>query len=164
MAMTSDAFRRFRITRPLGPTGISRALECLIEFAFQHGLQEFPGSVPKPSFNGIEPVVEKMRRSLGFRLRLLRHRAKACHGVISAGFGRNRLLDQAGDYAAFNFQPLPLRHRFPKAVPSDLWPNSILLRPRILTLMSRIMLSVPAHRVCPGFFRPPSAAFQGHEL
>src|SRR5260370_24537503 len=23
---------------------------------------------------------------------------------------RNRLLDQAGDYAAFNFQPLPLRH------------------------------------------------------
>jgi replicative DNA helicase len=36
----------------------------------------------------------------------------ACHGVISAGFGRNRLLDQAGDYAASNFQPLPLRHRW----------------------------------------------------
>jgi hypothetical protein len=35
----------------------------------------------------------------------------ACHGVISAGSRRNRLLHQAGDYAAFNFQPLPLRHR-----------------------------------------------------
>jgi CRP-like cAMP-binding protein len=35
----------------------------------------------------------------------------ACHGVISAGSRRNRLLHQAGDYAAFNFQPLPLRHQ-----------------------------------------------------
>ena len=34
-----------------------------------------------------------------------------CHGVISAGESRNRLLHQAGDYAAFNFQPLLLRHR-----------------------------------------------------
>jgi hypothetical protein len=35
----------------------------------------------------------------------------ACHGVISAALQRrNRLLDQAGDYAAFIFQPLPLRH------------------------------------------------------
>ena len=33
-----------------------------------------------------------------------------CHGVISAGESRNRLLHQAGDYAAFNFQPLLLRH------------------------------------------------------
>jgi hypothetical protein len=33
-----------------------------------------------------------------------------CHGVISAGLRQNRLLHQAGDYAAFNFQPLPLRH------------------------------------------------------
>src|SRR5207302_7402102 len=43
-------------------------------------------------------------------------RAMACHGVISAGSRRNRLLHQAGDYAAFNFQPLPLRHRsrFPR--------------------------------------------------
>ena len=35
----------------------------------------------------------------------------ACHGVISAGLRRNRLLHQAGDYAAFNFQLLPLRHQ-----------------------------------------------------
>jgi hypothetical protein len=27
-----------------------------------------------------------------------------------AGLRRNRLLHQAGDYAAFNFQPLPLQH------------------------------------------------------
>jgi hypothetical protein len=31
-----------------------------------------------------------LRRSFGFQLRLLTHRAMACHGVISAGFGRNR--------------------------------------------------------------------------
>src|SRR5262245_5412492 len=38
--------------------------------------------------------------------------------LTGGGFGRssairlcrNRLLDQAGDYAAFNFQPLPLQH------------------------------------------------------
>ena len=45
------------------------------------------------------------------RLRWVRHRAMACHGVISAGSRRNRLLHQAGDYAAFNFQPLPLRRQ-----------------------------------------------------
>ena len=97
--------------RPLGPAGIARAVQDLVELGFQHRLQEFTGSIAKASFNRIEPVVEKLYRSFGFRLRLLRHRAMACHGVISAGLRRNRLLDQAGDYAAFKFQPLPLRHR-----------------------------------------------------
>jgi hypothetical protein len=82
----------------------------LVELGFQHRLQEFTGSIAKGSFNRIEPIVEKVYRSFGFRLRLVRHRAMACHGVISAGSRRNRLLHQAGDYAAFNFQPLPLRH------------------------------------------------------
>jgi hypothetical protein len=75
-------------------------------------LQKFMDSIAKAGFNRIEPVVEKVYRSFGFRLRLVRRRAMACHGVISAGICRNRLLHQAGDYAAFNFQPLPLRHRY----------------------------------------------------
>jgi hypothetical protein len=33
-------------------------------------LQEFAGSIPKPNFNRIEPVVEKVHRSFSFRLRL----------------------------------------------------------------------------------------------
>ena len=37
-------------------------------------------------------------------MRLARYRAMACHGVISAGFRRNRLLHRAGDYAAFSLQ------------------------------------------------------------
>jgi hypothetical protein len=37
----------------------------------------------------------------------------ACHGVISTGAQTpESLVDQAGDYAAFIFQPLPLQHRF----------------------------------------------------
>src|SRR6516162_9310451 len=91
MAMTSGALQYLRSTaRPLAPAGISRALEHLIEFAFQHSLQEFAGSIPQASFNRIEPVVEKRHRSFDFQLRMVRHRAMACHGVISAGFGRNR--------------------------------------------------------------------------
>jgi hypothetical protein len=39
-------------------------------------------------------------------LRLVSGRAMACHGVFSAGICRNRLLDQAGDYATSEFQPL----------------------------------------------------------
>ena len=57
------ASRSFRIAgRSLGPAGIARAVEHLIELGFKHGLQEFVGSIPKTSFNRIEPVVEKVHR------------------------------------------------------------------------------------------------------
>jgi hypothetical protein len=112
VAVTGDARRFLRIAaRPLRPVDIARAVEHLVELGFEHGLQEFAGAIPKASFNRVEPVVEKLHRSFGFRLRWVRHRAMACHGVISAGSRRNRLLHQAGDYAAFNFQPLPLRRQ-----------------------------------------------------
>jgi hypothetical protein len=71
--------------RPLRAAGIAGAIERLVELAFEHGLQQFAGPIPKPGFNRIEPVVEKGHRSFGFRLRLVGHRATACHGVISAG-------------------------------------------------------------------------------
>ena len=43
------------------------------------------GAIPQASFNRVEPVVEKVRRSSAFRLRLVSYRGMARHGVISAG-------------------------------------------------------------------------------
>jgi hypothetical protein len=77
----------------------------------EYGLQEFAGSIPQHGFDRIEPIVEKVLRRLDFRLRQERRRAMARHGVISAGAQTpESLVDQAGDYAVFIFQPLPLRH------------------------------------------------------
>ena len=75
-----------RITaRRLCATGVARARQNFVELAFEHGLQEFTRSIPKASFDRIEPVVEKVLRRLDFRLRQARGRDIACHGVISAG-------------------------------------------------------------------------------
>src|SRR6516162_9692346 len=85
VAVTSNARRAFRIGgRPLGAAGIARAVEHFVELGFEHGVQELTGSIPQASFNRVEPV-EKVHRSLSFRLRLVSYRAMARHGVISAG-------------------------------------------------------------------------------
>ena len=56
----------------------------------------------------IEPIVEKLFIGhIGRRLRGI-----IFHGVISIGAPTPiRFLEQRGDYATFNFQPLLLRHR-----------------------------------------------------
>src|SRR5438270_8125532 len=74
-------------------------------------MEEVANPIAKAGFDRVEPAVEKMYRRLGFRLRQARRRAIARHGGSPPAYQRrNRLLDQAGDYAPFNFQPLPLRH------------------------------------------------------
>jgi hypothetical protein len=66
-AVTSNARRSFRIAgRPLGAAGIVRAVEHFVELGFEHGLQEFAGSIPQSSFDRIKPVVEKVHRSFAF--------------------------------------------------------------------------------------------------
>ena len=67
VAVTGGARGCLRIAaRPLGPAGIARAIENLVELGFEHGLQEFAGSIPKTCFNRIEPVVENVPRRLNF--------------------------------------------------------------------------------------------------
>ena len=67
VAVTGGARGCLRIAaRPLGPAGIARAIENLVELGFEHGLQEFAGSIPKACFNRIEPVVENVSRRLNF--------------------------------------------------------------------------------------------------
>jgi hypothetical protein len=85
-------------------TSIARAAKRFLKLCFEHRLQEFAGAIPEVRFNRVE--LEKVTCSLGLTLRLVSGRAMACHGVISAGICRNRLLDQAGDYATSEFQPL----------------------------------------------------------
>ena len=70
----------------------------LFDLRFEHGLQKFASWVPEARLDRIEPVVEKPSS----RVRPQRGRANApswrdLHPRSNAG---NRLLDQAGDYAA----------------------------------------------------------------
>src|SRR5215211_5287258 len=84
MAVTSDPRHRRRIpARWLHPAGVARAGKHLVEFAFEHRLQEFPRPLAKGRFDRIEPAVEKVLRRLDFRLQQARRRAIVRHGVIS---------------------------------------------------------------------------------
>jgi hypothetical protein len=86
VAVTADAHRLLRIVaRWLRAPGVARAGERLVELGLEHGLQEFAGSIAKPGFDWVEPVVEKVLCCRDFRLRQARRRAMARHGVISAG-------------------------------------------------------------------------------
>ena len=68
VAMTGDEGRRLRIAaRPLHTPAVARARQHLIELALEHRLQEVARSIPKASFDRVEPVVEKIFLGLDFR-------------------------------------------------------------------------------------------------
>src|SRR5262249_47154680 len=91
-----------------GLAGVARARKYFVELSLEYGLQAFASSIAKACFDRIEPIGEKMFRRLDFRLRQASRCVTARHGVISAGISvPESLLHQAGDYAAFIFQPLP---------------------------------------------------------
>src|SRR5712691_2467604 len=76
VAVTGGADRSLRIIPGrLRTAGVARSRQRRVELAFEHGLQEFVNSIAKPSFYRVEPVVEKVRRRLDFRLRQARSRA-----------------------------------------------------------------------------------------
>ena len=85
--MTGDGSRRHLriVARRRRPPGVARTGEHLVELGLQHGFKQFANSIPKPSFDRVELVVEKPPARLHFRLRLARRRAMARHGVISTG-------------------------------------------------------------------------------
>jgi hypothetical protein len=75
----SAAYDRFGKPRPLIPIPPQRS----VEFRFQEVLNEAANAGPHPSFQGIEPIVPKEKRSFGScRRRICDIRF---HGVISIG-------------------------------------------------------------------------------
>ena len=97
---------------PPPPPSIVRPRQHLVELAFEHAFEEFRTRSRSPASIGSNQLSKRCSAvsisDCGSEAVML----FACHGVISAGESRNRLLEQAGDYAAFNFQPLPLRVSF----------------------------------------------------
>ena len=65
------------------PPPVPRARQCLIQLAFDHRLDEAAHTITHPSFDRIEPIVEKIHSWFGDRLRGIRLRDKALHGVVS---------------------------------------------------------------------------------
>jgi hypothetical protein len=92
--------------RPLIPVSTKRH----VEFRFQEFLDEAANAGPHPGFQGIEPIVPKEKRSFGCLHRRLY--GIHFHGVISVGaLTPIRFVEQCGDYATINFQPLLRRHQ-----------------------------------------------------
>src|SRR5580704_17703136 len=65
------------------PPPVARAHQCLIQFAFDHGLDETAHPIAHPSFDRIEPIVEKIHSCFANRLRGIRLRDNVLHGVVS---------------------------------------------------------------------------------
>ena len=65
------------------PPPVARAHQCLIQLAFDHGLDETAHPIAHPSFDRIEPIVEKIHSWFANRLRRLRLRDNVLHGVVS---------------------------------------------------------------------------------
>jgi hypothetical protein len=84
----------------------------LVELGFQHGLQKVANSIPalrrRRRSRHDKPYQDILLAAVGNRERAaIFSTASSTRSKLAFG---NRLLDQAGDYAAFIFQPLPLRH------------------------------------------------------
>ena len=64
-------------------TGAARAHQCLIQLALDHRLDEAAHPITHPSFDRIEPIVEKIHSCFANRLRGIRLRDNVLHGVVS---------------------------------------------------------------------------------
>ena len=89
-------------------TLVTLARQSSIKFGFQDFLNEAANAPPHSSLQWIEPIFPKKKRCIGRIGQLFR--VNRFHGVISIGAPTpNLLVEQAGDYATFEFQP-PRRH------------------------------------------------------
>ncbi len=93
--------------RRLRPPSVARPRQRRLQFFFDQRFDKAPHLRAQRRLDRIEPIVEKS--FVGDISR--RIHAISFHGAISIGaLSRFSLLKQRGDYATFNFQPLPLRH------------------------------------------------------
>src|SRR5215472_875658 len=72
-----DAAQRLR------PAPVPRPLQLLVQLALDHGLDKAAHPITHRGFNRIEPIIEKIHRCIGERLRGIRLRGNALHGVVS---------------------------------------------------------------------------------
>src|SRR5215471_19518958 len=93
MPVTGDSDQAIIIVarRFWAPT-VSPAHQCRIELALNHSLNKFAHPIAYPSFDRIEPVVEQINRCVGGRLRGIRLRANAHHGVVSSPAHQRRMI------------------------------------------------------------------------
>jgi hypothetical protein len=62
---------------------VARPRQRNVQLTLNHGMDEFANPIAQPTFDRIEPVVEKINSRLGCRLRGIRLCGNACHGVVS---------------------------------------------------------------------------------
>jgi hypothetical protein len=93
MPVTGDSDQAIIIVarRFWAPT-VSPAHQCRIELALNRSLNKFAHPIAYPSFDRIEPVVEQINRCVGGRLRGIRLRANALHGVVSSPAHQRRMI------------------------------------------------------------------------
>jgi hypothetical protein len=84
VAVTADANRALAIAAQwLHAASVAGPRQSRFQLALEHALDEFANPIAQASLDRIKPVVEKLSRSLGLRLRKLRLHGIACHGVVS---------------------------------------------------------------------------------
>jgi len=91
--MTGSASRALTIAARWLPTAsVARPRQRHVEFTLEHGVEKFVNPIAQASFDRIEPVAEKMGSRLGCRLRRIRLRGIACHGVVSSPALQRRMI------------------------------------------------------------------------
>src|SRR4249920_1621337 len=91
------------------PPPVARAHQCLIQLAFDHGLDKAAHPIAHPSFDRIEPIVEKIHSCFANRLRGIRLRDNVLHGVVSyltLQRSDDSRFEHPGDYATLNSNQL----------------------------------------------------------
>jgi hypothetical protein len=67
----------------LGQPSIPRAQQGRVQLAFDHALDEAAHPITHSSFDRVEPIVEKIHSRVDDRLRGIKLRGSALHGVVS---------------------------------------------------------------------------------
>ena len=78
--------------RRLRTAGVARARQRRVELALDHPLDELAHPIAHPGLDRIEPVVEKINSRFGRRLRGIRLRGIARHGVVSGPTLQRRMI------------------------------------------------------------------------
>jgi hypothetical protein len=80
------AARRFRMA------SVARPRQRNVQLALDHGMDEFANPIAQASFNRVKPIVEKVDSRFGCRLRRLKLRGNARHGVVSCPALQRRMI------------------------------------------------------------------------
>src|SRR5262249_5207454 len=103
-----DAAQRLR------PAPVPRPLQLLVQLALDHGLDKAAHPITHRGFNRIEPIIEKIHSCIGDRLRGIRLRGNALHGVVSYPTLKRRMIRGSSPRRLRHLQFLPTPRRDPR--------------------------------------------------